>query len=381
MTKSIGSFLAHLRNTHSKQLPKSNVLKVVYGNQSADFDSVMSALAYAYCSYQRNPDDILVPIIGISRQELSLRRDVTRALARVNVEEDHLFFLEDMRLLKEKYHLIKAVLVDHNQLEPGAKDYVDQVVGVIDHHKDAGLYPEVEPRIIRTAGSCSSLVINYWRKKVNDPSVIKDAALLCLGAGIIDTSNFTHRVEDPDLQAFQFYRALFPEIDTDSLYKQIRYDKDDLDGMSIAEILKKDYKEFDFRALDGKHLKVGIASAVKPLSWFYQTFNGESTFQQECYEVQKQKNVDVFIVMTAWMNGSQFERELVILSPLQETCQAILAGISRKLDLEEKTLTSFSAKSPMAFKAFQQRNISASRKQVAPYVKDAIERSYFAKVA
>lgn len=353
---------------------KSNALKVVYGNQSADFDSVMSALAYAYCSYQRDPDDILVPIIGISRQELALRRDVTRALARANVEEDHLFFLEDLRLFKKEYGVVKAVLVDHNQLEAGAKDYVDQVVGVIDHHKDAGLYPEVEPRIVTTAGSCSSLVINYWRKMVADPSLLKDAALLCLGAGVIDTSNFKQRVEDPDREACEFYSTLFPELDTDSLYKQIRHDKDDLDGLTIAEILTKDYKEFDFRALDGKPLKVGIASAVKPLSWFYQTFNGESIFQKECYEVQKQKNVDVFVIMTAWMNGAQFERELVIMTPLQETCESIVAGISKELDLEEKTSTSFVAKSLGSYKAFQQRNISASRKQVAPYVKGAIEK-------
>ncbi|QLQ79991.1 hypothetical protein HG537_0C06400 [Torulaspora globosa] len=381
MTKSIGSFLAYLKSVYGKQLAKSKVLKVVYGNQSADFDSVMCAVAYAYCSYQNNPDEVLVPVIGISREELSLRRDVTRALARANVEEDHLFFLEDLKLLREKYGSVRAVLVDHNELELGAEHYVDQVIGVIDHHKDAGLYPEVEPRIVRTAGSCSSLVINYWRNIVTDPSLIKDAALLCSGAGIIDTSNFTQRVEDLDRQACQFYSSLFPELDMDSLYKQIKHDKDDLDGMSIAEILKKDYKEFDFKALDGKTVKVGIASAVKPLSWFYQTFNGEPIFEQECYEMQKQKNVDIFVVMTAWMNGSQFERELVIMSPLEETCQAIVAGIWKRLDLEEKISSSLSAKSLGSFKTFQQRNISASRKQVAPYVKDAIEKSYFAKVA
>lgn len=376
MTKSIASFLLYLRNVHIKQLSKPNALKVVCGNQSADFDSVMSALAYAYCSYQKNPNDPLVPIIGIPRQDLTLRRDVARALTRANLEMDHLFFLEDLKQLKEQYGLIKAVLVDHNQVESGVKSYFDEVVGVIDHHKDAGLYPEAQPRIVRVAGSCSSLVINYWRQLINDSSLIKDVALLCLGAGVIDTSNFTQRVEDPDREAAQFYRTLFPELDGASLYKQIRHDKDDLSGLSIDEILKKDYKEFDFKAPDaGKSLKVGIASAVKPLSWFYETFDGQSAFQNKCYEVQKQEGVDVFMVMTACMNGSNFERELVILSPSQETCQKIVADISKKLDLAAQSLTTMDTENQGYFKAFQQRNIAASRKQVAPYVRDAIEKA------
>lgn len=376
MTKSIATFLAYLKDVYTKQLRKSNAMRVVCGNQSADFDSVMSALTYAYCSYQNNPEEPLIPIIGIPKQELSLRRDVTRALAKAYVEEDHLFFLEDLKSFKEKSGSIKAVLVDHNEIESGVKKYLDEVIGVIDHHKDQGLYSNVKPRIVRTTGSCSSLVINYWTEKIADISSIREVALLCLGAGVIDTSNFTSKVEDPDRKASQLYNKLFPDLDIASLYKQIRHDKDDLDGLSIEEILKKDYKEFDFKFSDGTHnVKVGIASTVKPLSWFYQSFGGEPVFQEKCYKVQRQEGVDIFIVMTASMDGSEFKRELVVLSDAQEVCQNIVSHISKELNLEDTNSTIMNSKGQGYFKAFKQKNVSASRKQVAPFIKDAIQKS------
>lgn len=373
MLKGVTSFLQYLREVHIKELPVPSSVKVVYGNESADFDSVVSALAYAYCSFQMHPEDPLIPIVNIPKKELFLRRDIVRALERSKVSEALLFFAEDLKSLKERFGPLTAVLVDHNSVEATMGPYIAAVVGVVDHHKDAGLHPDVKPRVIRTAGSCSSLVIRYWHKYL-PVSAFKDIGLLCLGAGLIDTSNFSSKVEDPDKEALNLYEKLFPDLDRELFYKQIKRDKDDLSGFSIENILKKDYKQFEVQDSGAENkILIGISSVVKPLSWFYENFGGESRFRDECVKTQTQRMVDLYIVMTAWMDGGTFKRELVILSSAPELCQDIVENISDTLQLEDKSLTTKTASSPQYYRTFQQLNTSASRKQVAPCVSHAFQ--------
>lgn len=373
MLKSVTSFLQYLREVYIKQLPAHCPVKVVYGNESADFDSVVSALAYAYCSFQKDPEEPLIPIVNIPKRELSLRRDIVRAMARSNLTEDLLFFSEDLRSLKERFGPLTAVLVDHNALETGMRPYIGTITGVIDHHRDVGLYPDASPRIIRTCGSCSSLVISYWQKLL-PVSVFKDIGLLCLGAGLIDTSNFTSKVEGPDEEALKLYEELFPDLDKKLFYKQIRRDKDDLSGLSVEEILRKDYKQFEIQDTEGENkMLVGISSVVKPLSWFYEQCGGEAAFRDECLKTQTQRMVDLYVVMTSWVDNDEFKRELVVLSSAPKMCQELVDNISDALKLEDKMVKTENVSSPHYYKAFQQLNTSASRKQVAPCISNAFQ--------
>lgn len=374
MSNTVKGFLEFLKNVHLKKLSTPCSVKIVCGNQSADFDSVASAVTYAYCSYCKDPKHPVIPIISVPRDDLCLRRDIVRALSRMSITEDLLFFVEDLKSFKEKYGFINAILVDHNEVEHTLKSYVDNVAGIIDHHKDQKLYPNAELRIVKTTGSCSSLVFNYWHEMNADLNLIKDAALLSLGAAVIDTSNFHHKVEQPDLDALKIYEEVLPDFDRDAYYKQIRHDKDDLDGLSISDILRKDYKEFEFgKSSRDEKLIVGIASTVKPLNWFYSKYGGESNFREACLEAQKQHNVDIFVVMTAWLHNSDFRRELVIVSHNTNISQQIIDGIQNKLDLQEEREGRISESNPYYFKVFNQLNVSASRKQVAPYLKEAFE--------
>lgn len=374
MTTTIKSFLQFLRNDHLCKLTPSSVLRVVFGNEAADFDSVASTLTYAYCSYQKDPQNPLVPIINIPRTELPLRRDIVRSLSRLNITEDLLFFNEEFKHYKTLCGTINAVLVDHNEVEVNSKELVNAVTGIIDHHKDQKLHLEAHPRIVQNTGSCSSLVFNYWYNAIlrSKPEVFREVALLSMGAALLDTSNFKYKVEAPDLEALKYYESILSDIDREKYYSQLKSDKDDLEGMHVKDIFRKDYKEFTF-VQDHQKIKVGIASVGKSLEWLGKQCKTVDEFNLECIETQKGRVVDIFVLMTAWQDNNEFKREILVVSPIKDYSENIINRVSSELKLKNtnQVNTKNLDHNPYYFNAFKQLNVSASRKQVVPLLGDA----------
>ncbi|CDF91292.1 related to Exopolyphosphatase [Zygosaccharomyces bailii] len=373
MVNSFKGFLQLLKSEKvDGNLAKSSVLRVVCGNEAADFDSVASALTYAFCSYHKDPNNLVIPIINIPKADLRLRKDVVRTLGKLHITEDLLFFTEDLKRYKTRYNSISAVLVDHNEIEIASKDLISNVVGIIDHHKDENLYLDANPRIVKTTGSCSSLVFDFWRKTIFNSNSAKELAMLLMGAALLDTSNFQYKVEEPDLRALKCYEEILPDLDREEYYTQLKTDKANLDGLSVKDILKKDYKEFIFESADEK-LVIGIASVGKPLEWLCNQCGSRSEFQQQCIEAQKEHAVNLFAIMTAWQDGHDFKRQILVMSPLKDQPEKIINAVTN--DLKLKDFDQLDAKSfkneHYYFNAFQQLNVAASRKQVVPLLRDA----------
>lgn len=371
---SFRSFLQLLKNEADHKLTRSSVLRIVCGNEAADFDSVASALTYAFCSYHKDPENLVIPIINIPRAELRLRKDVVATLGRLNVTEDLLFFAEELRHYKAQYKSIHAILVDHNEVELASVPLINKVIGVIDHHKDQNLYLDANPRIVKTTGSCSSLVFDYWRKTVLGSNSAQEMALLLMGASLLDTSNFQYKVEAPDLEALGYYEKILHNFDRNEYYAQLKKEKNDLEGLSVKDIFKKDYKEFVFEGTSEK-LVIGIASVGKPLQWLLEQCGSELKLKEECVEAQKERNVKLFAIMTAWQEGHDFKRQILVISPTKDKSEKIVSAVAAELKLED--FSQFNIKGavddPYYFKAFQQLNVIASRKQVVPLLKDAFQ--------
>ena len=182
---SLRIFLEQLKTSHlPRVLGSPSKLKIVYGNESADMDSVASAITYAYFNYVYDPTQLVIPIINIPRCDLPLRRDILFALDKISITEDLLYFNEDLNKFIQVHEAgIETVLVDHNDLPK--LDGIRTVVGVIDHHADLGLYKDASPRVIRPTGSCSSLVFNYWIGLIKGWVRMKDAIPLSMAALVI----------------------------------------------------------------------------------------------------------------------------------------------------------------------------------------------------
>ncbi|KAL3231793.1 Polyphosphatase [Nakaseomyces bracarensis] len=366
------AFLQQLRVEIPKLIRESATsLYVVCGNESADFDSIACAISYAYFEHVKDPKRVFVPIINIPREDLTMRRDVTYALSKMDINEDVLFFREDLIQLKQDFGSIYAVIVDHNELPKPSKNFITDVVGILDHHADKKLYMNANPRVLTVTGSCSSLVTNYWSEQLDKTTyneALKECAPLLISAGLLDTANLKYKVENPDVEAFKHYSSLdipyFVQFDT--VFKDLRAAKDNIDGLTVKQLIRKDYKEYDFKNKKNK-LNIGVASIVEPVESLYKRFESKENFLEDCYSYQKEFELDCLIVLTSWNDKDvgRFRRELAIF-PSADKFDDIKDVCTKSVNLKLEVLDEEKPK----YVLYEQFDLSSSRKKVMPYMQD-----------
>ncbi|KAG7926073.1 hypothetical protein KL925_003835 [Ogataea polymorpha] len=324
---------------------KSRVI-LVTGNQSADMDSVVSAIAYSTLSSK----SLVLPLINIPRQDFDLRRDIVYAMKHSDINVRDLIFLDDIENCWDQLAKVKVdlVLVDHNKPQGDVvKNLMEElgarVVGIIDHHEDEKFFTDASPRIIQKSGSCVSLVLNHYKEQVAriDPKLAK----LFLSPLAIDTSGLKHRVEQVDKDAFEL---LLPKLQAGDAFLQAWADelnaaKQNVEGLSLRDLLRKDYKEYR---------TVGISSMVVSLDYLsrFDVLAGLDSWIKE-------RNLDIAIIMTSY-NDKKFHREMIFRGDPAKI-RSLLGQIQEPLGLEPMEKYPFS---------FEQREPINSRKQVAPLV-------------
>ncbi|SCU78880.1 LADA_0A08306g1_1 [Lachancea dasiensis] len=383
MGETVVGFLNYLRNSYLREFSriagKNPRLQIVCGNESADLDSVVSAITYAYFSYIKDPSRPFLPVLNILRADLELRRDIVWVLKQRNIPYGLLYFQEDIQGLRNQLNCpIDAVLVDHNDTQSTARELVDSVIAIIDHHEDLGLHKDIlerqcGPRIIEKAGSCSSLVYNYWNGLLGPQMNRADTRAPCLGlaALLIDTSNMSYKVEQPDVQAHKSFRGSIRDLDFDEYFAQIRRAKDDIVGLPLRDVLRKDYKEFDFLKGRGGAIRCGMASVVKPLQWLERQFQDQE-FKATSSKFLKERNQDVLLILTSWTDDeNRFSRQLAFYAETKQNTETVckLADLVRdKLQLRPIQILDIPDE---RFRFYAQENTNASRKQVVPYMEEA----------
>ncbi|KAH7922131.1 DHH phosphoesterase [Leucogyrophana mollusca] len=132
---------------------------VVMGNEAGDLDTIASSIAYAWfrSEVDRRPS---IAFIQTQRSDFHLRPENVHALSLAGVQQDleELLCLEDIQE-GPSFPSNSFALVDHNALSIRYSSYNDNatVVAVIDHHEDEGKYLETaDPRIVAPSGSCAS---------------------------------------------------------------------------------------------------------------------------------------------------------------------------------------------------------------------------------
>lgn len=388
----VRAFLASLRSQiDSKSLQKP--FRFVTGNQSADLDSVISAISYSFLSHLAN-EGVLIPLINIPRQDLRLRRDIVSLMQSHAITEDLLYFVDDVEKLNG-FEKTDVILVDHcniqgEELTALLKAGKLDVVGIVDHHADEGVFLNASPRIIHSNGSCSSLVFNYWQSKVGREILVKNSELveLLLAPLLIDTSGMTQKVEQGDIDAFGAYQEIIDdkfnfiksyvggtsEDFYQTFYKQLKKAKKDMSGFSFSDILHKDYKQFTFS--DGS--SVGFSSIGKSLSWVLTKYDAAELKSTLANELKASK-LDMLVITSSYTQkeNDQYTREFCYYYETSNDTFDKLAELAKEPLQLDSNIYNLNQIQDVIKKTgihiFNQVNIAASRKQVVPIVKEILE--------
>lgn len=424
---SIKTFLSHAKRQlqQAKQNPTATSTKtsLVVGNESADLDSIASAILYGYIQSSTpqalRSNTLTIPITNIPSSDLSLRPELTTLLKHANLVPSDLITLDDLDL--PNFPTTSTLtLVDHNALTgPLATHFPSptSILSCIDHHDDEHSVPTTAtPRLITPSGSCASLITTHlhtpWVNLALFSSsvgaangqqsydVIDDtaytstwdaqAALLALGAILIDTQNLTskHKVTPHDVKAVKLLEAfvgmsprLSPGFDRGVFYKGLEEAKSDISSLSVRDVLRKDYKEWN----DGD-LRLGVASVVQGLGFVREKAaseagdggekGGNAALVKSCVSFARERELDLFAVMTAYTAPSgEFARELLLLALSEGTATEAAKRFAEKSSGELKLveLQDGEGAEGVAWKmSWQQENLEASRKRVGPLLREAM---------
>ena len=348
MTSSLSSFLyvarAYLRGSNAITPPETS-FTIVLGNPSADLDSFISAVVYAYfhaaSARKESPRGLFLPLLnlpttpahdlwrlrpefgtalklaeepaarqdpdGKSRDEINqtlLKSLATIADLRSASKSTPVSLFSDLPAQRNKDDY---VLVDHNALSIPTLSSEDverhvNITGCIDHHEDESSVPSrASPRIIKMGiGSCTSLVVQHLRDSKLWPGpdsgdATGELARLALAPILIDTANLTAKgkVSDTDRDAVAFLESCIQsnwmsssreagDWDRKSFYEDIATTKaNSLDLLTIPEIFGRDYKEWNESTKGGEELKIGVSSVVKPITWLLQKAKSVEEFLKQ----------------------------------------------------------------------------------------------------
>lgn len=320
-------------------------------------------------------------------------------LSRANLSTNDLITLCDLPfsastneakgLEKEK---TRWFLVDHNVLTGSlGQQFGDRVAGIIDHHADEQKHvklttsEEGEGRTIKAVGSCTSLIIQAFRDSwplTQDSSEQKawdlEVATLALGPITVDTSNLQskNKTTDTDIEAVQFLDEMISRsspnkdrFDRKAYFDEISEAKEDIGGLSLPGILKKDYKQWS-----EKDIRLGISSVVKNLDFLLEKAGSKEEFLQAIESFANERELDLFSIMTTSHNSSKFTRELLLYA---RSPSGVKAAEKFEKDAGDKlglrVWNEGSLESGKGWrKCWVQEKTENSRKQVAPLLREAM---------
>ncbi|KAG0294742.1 Exopolyphosphatase [Dissophora globulifera] len=386
------SFLTSI-HTRLQTEPDAQVI-LVTGNESADLDSIVSALTTSFFLSRLaiNKQIIVLPFINIPKIDLALRSDVEYALSSNHIDSNQIFFRDHLPVLEQlaRKNQLSLFLVDHNKVadsmssllssaQDNGSDAVVKIVGVIDHHVDENLYIDTaDPRRIEVVGSCTSLVTDQFFKQAVDSedqdnnSWIQQVSRLLLGPILIDTKNLNPEMKKVQPLDIAMTKLIFPYTgwaSMDDLYNKLSEAREDTSKLSCYDLLRKDYKEWTVTQNGtGQTIKVGISS-VSGLMEKYLERDGKEVLQDAIDLWSENQALDLLLVMLSGDMGKGYQRQLIV-NPISSSSKAFPGQIERvpELQLERTELVDTDAFLKRGGRAYFQLNTEFSRKQVWPVV-------------
>ena len=218
----------------------------IIGHTNPDTDAICSALVYE--SYMKKTNqDAQAYRLG------ELNNETKYVLEQVNQEAPE--------LISEFEEGTSIILLDHNE----AKQSIDNlekysIYQVIDHHKFA--FDTKDPLYIRAEPigcTCSILAKMFWE---NNVEISKEEAKLMISAIISDTLFFRSPTSTPeDKEIMNKLNEIAQIEDLESYSLEMFAAKSDLGNIPATQLVKTDYKEFEF---GGETYGIGVMETTSP---------------------------------------------------------------------------------------------------------------------
>ncbi|KAF8956614.1 Exopolyphosphatase [Entomortierella lignicola] len=375
------AFLSSIRPRLDAE-PNANVI-LVTGNESADLDSIISAITTSFflSRLANNKTSIVIPYVNIPKIDLALRSDVEYILSANNINKDLLFFRDQQSIFENlaSKNQLSLFLVDHNKVALSMASLKSaKVVGIIDHHADENLYKDTaNPRRIEVVGSCTTLVADEYLKSAidndkSDSAWIPQLARLMLAPILIDTMDL-----NPDMKKVQpldisMANLIYPHTGLDSmqnLHQNIDKARQDTSKLSCYDLLRKDYKEWTItQYTTGKDIKIGISSVIGLMVQYVKRDGKEALLQAIDKWVQHQA-VDLSFVMFMGEDHGEFQRQLLV-NPVSSSVKDISDQLEKipLLELERTSIVDTDEFVKKGGRAYLQHNSACSRKQAWPTI-------------
>lgn len=292
--------------------PQNETIHFVMGNESADLDSIISSIAYAYLLQHENQDQLYVPLLNIYREEIALRKDILYLLQLFQISIDDLLFLDDnvpLDLLF-KQNRLRFNLVDHNNLRPRQEHLSSAVERIVDHHADENKhYPllDSENKTLATVGSAATLVSEKLLAS-SQITMTPELALMLLGPILIDTSHLqsVEKTTEKDIKAVETLQPLAAGIQPQGFYEKLLEAKNDVSGLTPSMLLSKDFKEY----LDGQ-LLYGISSLPSAICWWIED---ASSIHPVLEKYAKEQGLSFLILLMSNKDPSGPKRKIIVYS-------------------------------------------------------------------
>jgi manganese-dependent inorganic pyrophosphatase len=223
----------------------------VIGHLKPDTDSVVSAMALA----------------ELFKQTPSLDRQEAEAVIAGPVNNETAFLLDKFGLSAPK--IIKAeeiqnedqiVLVDHNEANQRLEGISEeQIVEIVDHHKVNLSLNQPIFMTFKTWGASSTIVYHLMKNNQFKPS--QALAGLMLSAILSDTVGFkSSTCTEKDIEIAKELAEIAKIENLEALTLEIFKAKSDVSQLSCEDIVKNDYKIFDFA---GKKVMINQLETVE----------------------------------------------------------------------------------------------------------------------
>jgi exopolyphosphatase len=338
--------------------------RFVLGNESADLDSMASAVACGYYLTELAPDGgaPVVPLVNVPRADYKLRTEAVFLFDAVGIGPARLSFMDEVDLdaLCAGGDL-QLVLVDHNALAAGQAALADAVTGIIDHHKDEGGHPDLALRLIEPVGSAATLVAERMLEQ-EASRVEPGLAKLLLGTILLDTVNLdplAKRATAKDAAIAARLEAICG-ADRGALFERLQFEKFNVAALDTADLLRKDYKAFRFGEVN-----CGIASVLLPVA---QWLEKDPDLATSLATFARAQDLDLLLAMNAYTDP-EFRRELVVWAE-DEALRGRVLEFLRASDLGLAPIETDKAPRTRDVALFSQANAAYSRKKLQPLLQD-----------